>query len=83
MLGAIVTAYSFRRQRREPERFDVRLLRLEVTPQLQSFSPMRRRVPQLTGLQGRALSPTPMSSRSAATSWNCWNCWTATWAARP
>ena len=34
LLGVIVSAYSFRRQSRQPERFEVRLLRLEETPQL-------------------------------------------------
>lgn len=33
-LGAVVSAHSFRRQSRHPERFDVRILRLEDTPQL-------------------------------------------------
>jgi len=33
-LGAVVAAHSFRRQSRQPERFDVRILRLEQTPQL-------------------------------------------------
>ena len=81
MLGAVVSAYSFRRQSREPQRFDVRLLRLEETPQLhrrdgqqylrmgqmatwhnddlQSFSPLRMRVPQAMGYQGRALVTDP------------------------
>jgi len=34
MLGAIVSAHSFRRQSRHPERFDIRILRLEETPLL-------------------------------------------------
>jgi hypothetical protein len=34
MLGAIVSAHSFRRQSRHPERFDIRILRLDETPQL-------------------------------------------------
>jgi hypothetical protein len=34
MLGAIVSAHSFRRQSREPERFEIRILRLEETPHL-------------------------------------------------
>jgi hypothetical protein len=34
MLGAIVSAHSFRRQSRHPERFDIRILRLEETPHL-------------------------------------------------
>jgi hypothetical protein len=81
MLGAIASAHSFRRQSRHPERFEVRLLRLEDTPQLlrregqkylrmgrmaawrnadlQSFSPLRRMVPQLMGFQGRALVTDP------------------------
>ena len=33
-LGALVAAHSFRRQSRHPQRFDVRLLRLEDTPHL-------------------------------------------------
>jgi hypothetical protein len=81
MLGAIVSAHSFRRQTRQPERFEVRLLRLEQTPHLyaregrsylrmgkmatwhnadlQSFSPLRRMVPQLMGFEGRALVTDP------------------------
>ena len=34
MLGAIVSAHSFRRQSHRPEHFDVRILRLEETPHL-------------------------------------------------
>jgi hypothetical protein len=34
LLGAIASAHSFRRQSRHPERFDVRILRLEETPHL-------------------------------------------------
>lgn len=81
MLGAIVSAHSFRRQSRHPERFETRLLKLEDTPHLyrregqrylrrgklatwhnadlQSFSPLRRLVPQLMGFQGRALVTDP------------------------
>jgi hypothetical protein len=81
MLGAIASAHSFRRQSRHPERFDVRILRLEETPHLyrregqsylrkgkratwhnddlQSFSPLRRMVPQVMGFQGRALVTDP------------------------
>ena len=81
LLGAIASAHSFRRQSRHPERFDVRILRLEETPHLyrregqrylrmgkmatwhnddlQSFSPLRRMVPQLMGFQGRALVTDP------------------------
>ena len=33
-LGAVVAAHSFRRQSRHPERFEVRILHLEQTPQL-------------------------------------------------
>lgn len=35
MLGAIVSAHSFRRQSQHPERFEIRILRLEETPHLQ------------------------------------------------
>ncbi len=81
MVGALLAAYSFRKHSRHAERFDVRLLRLEDTPQLygregqgylrmgkrltwhnrdlQSFSPLRRLVPQLMGFQGRALVTDP------------------------
>lgn len=81
MLGAIVSAHSFRRQSRDPERFEIRILRLEQTPHLfdregrhylrmgqratwhnddlQSFSPLRRMVPQLMGFAGRALVTDP------------------------
>ena len=81
MLGAIASAHSFRRQSRDPQRFEVRILRLEETPHLyrregqpylrmgkmatwhnadlQSFSPLRRMVPQLMGFQGRALVTDP------------------------
>jgi hypothetical protein len=81
MLGAIVSAHSFRRQSRHPDRFEVRILRLEETPHLlrregqpylrmgkmaiwhnddlQSFSPLRRMVPQMMGYQGRALVTDP------------------------
>ena len=34
MLGAIASAHSFRRQSRHPERFEIRILRLEETPHL-------------------------------------------------
>jgi hypothetical protein len=77
LLGALVGAYSLRRNSACAERFDVRLLRLEETPHLwsrqgqlyrrkgvsarwhnedlQSFSPLRRLVPQAMGYKGRAL----------------------------
>ncbi|MFN3416348.1 MAG: hypothetical protein ACK4ZD_08550 [Caldimonas sp.] len=81
MLGALLAAYSFRSRSASPERFEVKLLRLEDTPHLhrregqrylrmgklavwhnddlQSFSPLRRLVPQLMGYQGRALVTDP------------------------
>jgi hypothetical protein len=81
MLGAVAAAHSFRRQSRAPQRFEVRILRLEETPHLyrregqrylrkgkmatwhnadlQSFSPLRRLVPQLMGFRGRALVTDP------------------------
>lgn len=81
MIGALLSAYSFRKYSRNADRFDVRLLRLEDTPHLygregqsylrmgktltwrnrdlQSFSPLRRMVPQLMGFQGRALVTDP------------------------
>ncbi len=81
MLGAIVSAHSFRRRSHRPECFDIRILRLEETPHLyrregqrylrmgkmatwhnddlQSFSPLRRMVPQLMGYRGRALVTDP------------------------
>jgi hypothetical protein len=77
ILGAHLAAFSVKRYSRAPERFDVKLLRLEQTPHLyrregqtyrragklatwhnadlQSFSPLRRMVPQLMGFQGRAI----------------------------
>jgi hypothetical protein len=81
LTGAHVAAHSFRRRTAYPERFDVRLLRLEEQPHLlrregqrylrkgrpavwhnadlQSFSPLRRLVPQLMGYAGRALVVDP------------------------
>jgi hypothetical protein len=81
MMGAIASAHSFRKQSRQPERFEARILSLEQTPHLhrrdgqtylrmgqmatwhnddlQSFSPLRRMVPQLMGWQGRALVTDP------------------------
>lgn len=81
MVGALLAAYSFRKNSWHADRFDVRLLRLEDTPHLhcregqsylsmgrripwqnrdlQSFTPLRRLVPQLMGFQGRALVTDP------------------------
>lgn len=81
LLGAVVAAYSFRKYSRNPTAFDVRLLRLEETPQLlsrqgqtylrkgrpaiwhnedlQSFSPLRRMVPQVMGFRNHALVTDP------------------------
>ena len=81
IVGALLGAYSMKRASRTPDAFDVRLIRLEDTPQLlkrqgqtykrkgkvavwhnedlQSFSPLRRMVPQLMGFKGRAVVVDP------------------------
>lgn len=81
MVGALVGMYSMKKASRNPDAFDVKLIRLEETPHLnrrqgqhylrkgknaiwlnedlQSFSPLRRMVPQLMGFEGRALVTDP------------------------
>jgi hypothetical protein len=81
IVGALVGMYSMKKASRNPDAFDVKLIRLEETPHLhrrqgqpylrkgknavwlnedlQSFSPLRRMVPQLMGFEGRALVTDP------------------------
>lgn len=81
IVGAYVGMYSMKRASRNPDAFDVKLIRLEETPHLtvrqgqhylrkgkkavwlnedlQSFSPLRKMVPQLMGFKGRALVTDP------------------------
>lgn len=81
VVGAYVGMYSMKQASRDPDAFDVKLIRLEETPHLmkrqgqrylrkgknavwlnedlQSFSPLRRMVPQLMGFKGRALVTDP------------------------
>ena len=81
IVGALLGAYSMKRRSKTPDAFDVRLIRLEDTPQLlgregqsytrkgraavwhnedlQSFSPLRRMVPQLMDFSGRAVVTDP------------------------
>jgi hypothetical protein len=81
IVGALLGAYSMKRSSKTPDAFDVRLIRLEDTPQLleregqsyprkgrtavwhnedlQSFSPLRRMVPQLMNFSGRAVVTDP------------------------
>lgn len=81
IVGALVGAFSMKQASASPDAFDVRLIRLEQTPELfgrdgqtylrkgrratwynrdlQSFSPLRRMVPQLMGFHGRAVVTDP------------------------
>ncbi|MEA3057862.1 MAG: hypothetical protein QOF34_677 [Sphingomonadales bacterium] len=80
MLGALVSAHSYRRNSRDADAFEVRILRAEEEPELQvrgrtllrggherawdpddlqSFTPLRYKVPDVVGHQGLALVTDP------------------------